>query len=131
MFGLHHKTRNPADLAAAQALGAASIGIGLTEILAPRQLERWMGIGDGQNTGILRVLGAREIMHGVDILTHADDDEAARGVWGRVAGDVLDTALLAVAATRTRKPGSFAAIFGMVLGIGIADAVVAGRLSAD
>ena len=60
-----------------------------------------MGIGNGQNTGVLRVLGVREIMHGVNILSHRDP---APGVWSRVAGDVLDGVLLGVAATGPASP---------------------------
>ncbi|MDB5319120.1 MAG: transcriptional regulator [Phycisphaerales bacterium] len=116
------------DKEIARGLGWASIGIGLTEIAAPHQLERLMGIGDGQNTGILRTMGVREIMSGVDILTH---DDPTPGVWARVAGDALDGVLLGVAATKTRRPGSFAALTAMVLGIVALDVVCACRLSSS
>src|SRR3954447_5771869 len=89
--------RAAVDQQAAQCLGWASIAVGLTEILAPKQLEKTMGVGNGQVTGILRVLGVREIMHGVDLLTHKDPTP---GVWSRVLGDVLDGVLLGAAATR-------------------------------
>ena len=123
-----HTAREKTDVAAGRALGWASIGIGLTEIAAPKQLERWMGIGNGQNTGILRACGVREIMQGVDILAH---DDPTPGVWARVAGDVLDSAALGVAAMKTKKPFSFAVITGMVLAIGLADLLCAKRLSED
>src|SRR5918997_432778 len=94
--------RAAVDQKAAQCLGWASIAIGLTEILAPKQLEKTMGVGNGQVTGILRVLGVREIMHGVDILAH---DDPTPGVWSRVFGDLLDGVLLGAAATgRARRP---------------------------
>jgi len=65
----------------AQLLGWASIGIGLSELLLPRQIEqKCLGIGNGQNTGVLRVLGVREICHGIDLLSHRDP---APGVWAR------------------------------------------------
>ena len=70
-----------------------------------------MGVGNGQVTGILRVLGVREIMHGIDILAHKDPTP---GVWSRVFGDLLDGVLLGAAATRTKKPGGLAAIFAAV-----------------
>lgn len=114
------------DAAVARGLGWASIGIGLTEILAPRQVERAMGIGGGHHAGVLRVLGVREIMHGVDILSHRDPTP---GVSGRVAGDALDGVLLGVAAAKTRRPGSFGTIAAMVLGIAALDMVCAGRLA--
>jgi hypothetical protein len=112
---------------AARALGVASIGIGLAELAAPRQVEQLLGIDDGENTGMLRALGVRELLTGVDILTHADPTP---GVWARVVGDALDGVLLGVAATRTRRPGSFAATAGAVLGIVALDVLVARRLSA-
>src|SRR4051795_4468349 len=99
------------DQQAAQCLGWASIAVGLTEILAPKQLEKTMGVGNGQVTGILRVLGVREIMHGVDILAHNDPTP---GVWSRVAGDLLDGVLLGFAAKRTRKPSGLMAVAAMV-----------------
>ncbi|MDB5301974.1 MAG: hypothetical protein JWO87_3637 [Phycisphaerales bacterium] len=111
---------------AARGLGVASIAIGLTEIAAPRQLEEFMGIGNGENTGILRVLGVRELMHGMDILSHRDP---TTGVKARVAGDGLDLALLAGAARRTRRPSGLAMTCAMVFGITIIDALVARRLS--
>src|SRR5205085_12538580 len=95
------------DAAVAKGLGWASIAIGLTEILMPRKLERTMGIGNGQNTGILRVLGMREILQGVDILSHRDPTP---GIWARVFGDVLDGVLLTIVGTKTKKPGGFVAI---------------------
>jgi hypothetical protein len=114
------------EQAAARGLGLVSIGIGLTEIAAPKQLERVMGIGNGQNTGIFRVLGVREIMHGVDILSHSDPTP---GVWSRVAGDLLDGVLLGLAAKRTRNPSGFAAICAAVLPVVLLDMIVAPRLS--
>jgi len=115
-----------ADTAAARGLGWASIAIGLTEILAPRQLERTMGVGDGQNTGILRTLGVREILSGIDILSH---DDPTPGLWGRVAGDALDGVLLGMAANRTRNPSGLMKIAALVLPMVVLDLVFAMRLS--
>ena len=120
--------RAAVDQQAAQCLGWTSIAIGLTEILAPKQLEKTMGVGNGQTTGILRVLGVREIMHGIDILAHEDPTP---GVWSRVFGDLLDGVLLAAAATRTRNPGGLAAIFAAVTPVVLADLIFAPRLSKD
>ncbi|HYF49340.1 MAG TPA: hypothetical protein VEJ63_08040 [Planctomycetota bacterium] len=111
-------------MTAARALGIASIGIGLAEVLAPKKLERAMGINNGQNTGILRALGARELMHGVDILAHRNP---IPGVWGRVAGDMLDGVLLAAAMKKTRRQGAFAAMAASVLLIGALDLVCAAK----
>ena len=116
------------DHVAAKALGWASIAIGLSEIAAPKRLEKMMGIGNGEHTGILRVLGLREILTGVDILSHRDP---MPGIWGRVVGDALDLTLLGFAATTTRRPGGLGAAFAMVAGVTALDAVCAGRLTAD
>jgi len=120
--------RAAVDQRAAQCLGWTSIAVGLTEILAPRQLEKTMGVGNGQVTGILRVLGVREIMHGIDLLSHEDPTP---GVWSRVFGDLLDSVVLGAAATRTKKPGGLAAIFAAVLPVVVADMIFAPRLSKD
>ena len=112
----------------ATGLGFASLAIGLSEVLMPRKLEKSMGIHNSVNTGILRVMGIREILQGVDILAH---DDPTPGIWARVFGDVLDTALLGIAATKTRKPASFATIFVSVMGIGLLDMICAGRLAKE
>jgi hypothetical protein len=123
-------TKRSTDTAVARALGLASIGIGLTEIAAPRQLERLMGIGNGngQNTSVLRLLGVREILQGVDILCH---DDPAPGVKARVAGDLIDGVLLGVAATKTRRPTGLLAVCAAVLPIVLLDMIFAKRLSRD
>ena len=81
-----------------------------------------------QNTGILRVLGVRELMHGFDLLTHRDP---APGLWSRVAGDMLDGALLAAVATKARRPGGVMAACAMVLPLVLLDMLTAPRLSAS
>ena len=121
------------DVELARGLGWASIGIGLTELLAPKQVNNLLGLSDTpQRRGVLRVLGVREVCHGIGILTEDEaNDRMKVGVWSRVAGDVLDSALLGVAATKTRKPFAFAVVTAMVLGIGLADLLCAKRLSDD
>ena len=116
------------DRSVAKGLGWVSIAIGLSEILAPKKIEQTMGIGNGQATGILRVLGLREILQGVDILAH---DDPTPGLWARVAGDMLDGAVLAVAGTKAKKPGGFLAICAMVLPVVILDMIYARRCSAN
>lgn len=115
---------------AARGLGWASVGIGLAEIAAPGQVQRMLGIEDRpQHRGILRVLGVRELLHGFCILTEDRPNAAMNAaVWSRVAGDVLDTALLGVAAAKTRRPGSFAGVAASVLAIGLMDMLTALRV---
>jgi len=118
-----YKTRVKEVEVGSKALGLASVGIGLTELAAPRLVESMLGVDDRQShRGILQVLGVRELMHGVGILTANNcNGEISSGVWARVAGDVLDTALLGVAATKTSRPARFAAVALAVAGIGVAD----------
>ncbi len=114
------------DNTGGRALGLASLAIGATELAAPRQLEETMGIGNGEITGILRVLGVRELLHGFDLLVH---DNPKPGVWGRVAGDMLDSVLLAVAFAKSRRPLGFAAIAAAVMPVVIADMLCATKSS--
>lgn len=115
------------DRSAARSLGWASLALGLLELAAPRGVEQLLGLDhDARQERILQTLGLRELLHGVDLLSHADPTP---GVWARVAGDALDGALLAVAATRTRQPARFAAVSALVMGIVARDVQLAGRLS--
>ena len=119
------------DTEVARGLGWASIGIGLTEVLAPRRVNHMLGLEDTPDRrGTLRVLGVREICQGIGILAESRGNEKMQaGVLARVAGDVLDSAALGMAATKTQKPFSFAVVSAMVLGIGLADLLCARRLS--
>jgi hypothetical protein len=124
--------RYAADKSAAFGLGVASIGIGLTEIAAPKVVQDMLGIEDSdEHRGILRALGVREVMHGVGILANGCPNKLAAGVWSRVLGDVLDTALLGIAARKTNNVASFATVAAAVSAIGVMDLVVAKRLSRD
>ena len=124
MFGL--RRRSEAPLRHARGLGLVSLVIGGTEIAAPKQVSRLLGVDGPVTTDVLRTLGVREIAHGIDILTHRDDPTV--GVWSRVAGDVLDGALLGIAATRTRNVAGFLTACMLVLPVVIADVMVAGEL---
>lgn len=103
------------------ALGVTSLAVGATELLAPRTVQNMMGV-QPKYTGLLRVLGVRECLHGVDLLAH---DDPKPGIYGRCAGDMLDGVLLAAAATKTKKPMGFATIAALVAPIVIADMALA------
>jgi hypothetical protein len=124
-------TRQECASKGARALGWASIGIGLAELALPSRVEQMLGIEDESTyRGILRVLGVRELLHGISILTERDATPHLKaGIWSRVAGDALDTALLGVAATKTKQPGRFAAVASAVGLIGAADVIEALRVS--
>jgi hypothetical protein len=112
---------------AACALGWTSLAIGLTELLAPSSIQQWMRLDEKRSQrGMLRLLGVREILHGISLLTSGQDcDKLRAALWGRVAGDVLDGALLGAAAMRTKSPSGFAAVAAMVAPVVVADLVYA------
>jgi uncharacterized membrane protein len=74
-------------------LGYFSIGLGLAEVLAPNVMSRVIGIKepDDRSRTTMRLMGLREIGSGVAILSN---QQPAKAVWARVAGDALDLALL-------------------------------------
>lgn len=83
-----------------KALSGASFGLGLGEILVPDKVAAFAGVDDTpRSRRVLRALGVRECGHGAALLVGPD-----KLVWTRVAGDVLDTALL-VAGVIARGPG--------------------------
>lgn len=109
----------------AQGLGWLSVGLGLAEMASPRFVARLIGVRDQSRTRlVLRSMGARELANGIAILTHT---RPTSGVWARVAGDVVDLALLGRAAQARRTDTTrVAAAAAAVLGVTALD-VVAGR----
>ncbi len=57
----------PDDRQLGQILGVVSIGLGLAELLAPRAVGRAIGVGD--HPAIMRMVGVREIVTGLGILS--------------------------------------------------------------
>ena len=82
------------DIRLTRALGWFSVGLGLAQVLAPRQVGRFVGLEDPEeHVGTIRYLcGFREIAVGAALLTRA---KPAVFVANRVVGDVLDLGLLA------------------------------------
>lgn len=108
----------------ARGLGWFSIGLGLTELVAPG----WLGekIGMGPRTGLLRTLGAREALTGVGALQQA---RPIGPIWARVAGDVMDLAVLAAAArSYDAQRNRLALAAAAVLGVTVLDVVCALKL---
>ena len=106
------------DLRLARGLGWFSIGLGLTQIVAPGWLGRAIGVGE--RNGLMRALGAREIITGLAVL--AERPSPALPIWGRVAGDAMDMALLAAALKNPYNDRArIAGAAGMVLGVGLLD----------
>lgn len=81
------------DESLAAGLGWLGIGLGLTELVAPRSVGKLIGVG-GDHTLLLRALGLRELASGAGILTGR---RPGGWLWSRVGGDAMDLALLGLA----------------------------------
>ncbi len=105
-------------------LGLFSIGLGLAQIFAPRGVSNLIGLRTDR--GIMPLLGMREIASGIGILARP---RPTGWVSSRVAGDIMDLALLAAAsgqrhARRDRLAGAAAA----VVGVTVLDVICAAQL---
>lgn len=88
----------------AQGLAWFGIGLGVVEVLAPREVARASGLA--ARSSLIRWFGVREIASGVIVLAARDPVE---WLWVRVLGDALDAALL-TSAMRPANPGYVRAI---------------------
>lgn len=98
LYGAYHYTprrQEGSDGAArlVQALGWFSVGLGLAQLLAPRRMSRAVGVSERPH--VMRACGARELASGIGILTQP---KPTAWLWSRVAGDVLDLAMLGASA---------------------------------
>ncbi len=114
----------PSSLTAAdrvgKALGWFSFGLGLAELIAPRQITRALGM-EG-NEAVIRAYGAREI--GAGILCLSIDKPA--GLWSRVGGDAIDIATLSTGLGKSNpKRTNVAIALALVLGITALDIAAA------
>ncbi|HEY0481378.1 MAG TPA: SRPBCC family protein [Kofleriaceae bacterium] len=106
----------PGTTLLSRGLGWFSIALGVTELAVPRTLARTIGVDpDGATPWILRAMGAREILAGLGVLMQP---QRPVPLWGRVAGDAIDLALLGIGAAfkRTSTPriaGAIAAVAGV------------------
>jgi len=110
----------PGSLGASDRLGKAlgwfSFGLGLAELIAPRQIARALGM-EGKEA-LIRAYGAREIGAGMLCLSI----DKPLGLWNRVAGDGIDIATLLPALRSSNAKRS---------NVIIALAVVAGATALD
>jgi hypothetical protein len=108
-------------------LGGASLGLGVTEVLAPGKVAAVAGVANtNQSRSVIRALGIRECGHAAGLLLGSP-----KLVWTRVAGDVLDMALLAAGiASRPRGRRRRGTICAAALAvIGAADLYAALRIT--
>jgi hypothetical protein len=94
-------------------LGWFSLGLGITEAIAPKKLARTLGMS--RKAWLIRLFGLREMIAGVTVLAEPDE---LRGPALRVGGDILDLVVLAPALSpRNRRRGAAHTAFAMVLGV--------------
>jgi len=106
-------------------LGWFSIGLGLAEILTPRQLAKLIGVR--HRPVLMRLMGIREITSGVGILAQ---QRSAGWLWSRVGGDMIDISLLASAlASERNERDRVAAATAAVLGVTALDVYCSEQLS--
>jgi hypothetical protein len=108
----------------ARGLGWFSIALGAIEVFAPRAVTSSLGMGE--NDGLTRGFGLREIGAGLGILTQKDPTP---WMWARVAGDALDLMALLFAQTPNNpRRGTAGAAFLSVAGITLLDFLCAESL---
>ena len=107
----------------ARGLGWFSIGLGTMELLMPGALARLLGLRGQEN--LVRSYGLREIGTGIGILRSQDP---TGWIWGRVGGDVLDIATVAIGLRGPRRGNAVLALVSLA-GVTAVDAVVGGLLS--
>ena len=100
----------------AKGLGWFSIGLGLAEIIAPRQITRALGMQGSES--LVRAYGFREIASG--LVTLSPDKHI--GLCSRLAGDAIDVATL-LRGMRDDNPrrDNVAVALTMVLGVTLLD----------
>ena len=102
----------------ARALGWFSVGLGITELVAPGQLARVLGLQGKE--GLLRAYGARELASAIPTLSV----DKPVGLASRLAGDALDLATLTSALHRNNPKRNNAAIAtALVVGVTLLDIV--------
>ncbi|CDX46932.1 conserved hypothetical protein [Mesorhizobium sp. ORS 3359] len=110
----------------ARALGWFSIGLGLTELMAPGFIARTLGLESKE--GLIRAYGARELASAVPTLSV----DKPVGLASRIAGDVLDLATLSSALRPGNAKRDNAAIaFALVIGVTLLDLVAFAEVKAS
>jgi len=120
------RPRSP-TLRRSRGAGALSLALGLARLTNPSRVAGFMGIAkDARSIGVVRVIGVRDLLIGVGLLARP---KSVTAIWARVAGDVLDLALLATSmlgrapSRRSRRGLVTAAALGMTA----ADTLIATR----
>jgi uncharacterized membrane protein len=105
----------------ARFLGWFSFGLGLPGVAAPKQFTQFIGVkGDLEDRKWSYVVGVREIIAGSGLLIQP---RPVIWAWSRVAGDVMDIALLgrALSSKKAKRPDRTAMALAAVAGITLVD----------
>lgn len=110
-------------------LGLFSLGLGISQIVAPDSVARLIGVRPTDQTrSTMRAVGMREIASGVGILGH--QQHRADWLWSRVAGDAMDLVMLGRAMSNDRNERSrTTAAVAAVLGVTALDVMSAQQVS--
>jgi uncharacterized membrane protein len=107
-----------------QGLGWFSVGLGLTQLLAPGFLGRLIGVKSKRDSAtlhtIMRLCGARELTTGLGLLNGKHPE---RWLEARLAGDALDVALLGLVLGSGHARGRLSAAALAVAGVSALDAL--------
>ena len=110
----------------AKGLGWFSVGLGLTELLAPNAIAKVSGVSS-KHTGLIRLYGLRELASGIGIFSQ---EKPTAAMWSRVAGDAMDLASLGAAFTSPdAKRGRVAFATANVLAVTALDLICAKQLT--
>ncbi len=102
----------------ARALGWLSVGLGLGQLIAPRQVGRLIGLGSNRRRSLtMRAIGLRGLTSGIGLLVRP---RPTGWLWTRVVGDAVDLFLLGNAlgarkVDRTRVPLAMASVAGVAI----------------
>jgi len=107
-------------------LGWASLGLGVPQTTTPGRFVRSIGVkDDAESRAWTLAVGVRELAAAAGILA-LEKPRPVTSLWGRVAGDAMDLALLGNAWRSKREDAAkLAGAIAAVVGIGVADVVAA------
>jgi uncharacterized membrane protein len=112
----------------ARGLGIFSLGLGVPLVAMPGAINRLLGVQDDDDSRTWqRIVGVRELAAAAGLLTRP---RPVGWQWARVAGDVMDTALMGTARiTKAARAERIAATLGALAGILAIDLFAAARLT--
>lgn len=110
-------------------LGLFSLGLGISQLVAPDSVARLIGVRPTERTrSTMRAIGMREVASGVGILGH--QQRRADWLWSRVAGDAMDLMMLGRSMTDdTTERSRTSAALAAVLGVAALDLMTAQQVS--